>query len=143
MIKRIYESNNVTAQEAANVAFNDAKQIFRDIMDDSIDKQSLLVDVTHLVQVLKELCKLLETKKENRSGHANMIRGINEDVEFKGIPNVLGLLDNYISELDESGGIKEEFIYQWVDDLLNIRNDLQANYNSIKKCARDIGLYNL
>lgn len=80
-------------------------------------------------------------KKANRSMSTSRRIGLNEDVSFKGIPNVLKSLDTYIAELEESGGIDEEFIYQWVEDLLDIRNELQANYTAIRQCARNIGLY--
>lgn len=80
-------------------------------------------------------------KKANRSISTSRRIGLTEDVDFKGIPNVLKSLDNYITELEESGGIDEEFIYQWVEDLLDIRNELQANYAAMRQCARNIGLY--
>ncbi|MBO7211924.1 MAG: hypothetical protein J6V44_13120 [Methanobrevibacter sp.] len=80
-------------------------------------------------------------KKANRSMSTSRRIGLTEDVSFNGIPNVLKSLDTYITELEESGGIDEEFIYQWVEDLLDIRNELQANYAAIKQCARNIGLY--
>lgn len=79
--------------------------------------------------------------KANRKISANRRIGLTEDVNFKSIPDILRSLDDYITELEESGGIDEEFIYQWVEDILDIRTELQANYSTIKQCARNIGLY--
>ena len=79
--------------------------------------------------------------KVSKTISTNRRVGLTEDVNFNGIPDVLRSLDDYITDLEESGGIDEEFIYQWVEDLLDIRNALQANYSTIKQCARTIGLY--
>ena len=72
-----------------------------------------------------------------------MNKHLNEDVQKTSIKKLLDELDNYIYDLEHTDGIEGKYIYQWVDDLLKIKEGLQYNYDMLKQVAKSIGLYDL
>ena len=54
-----------------------------------------------------------------------MNKHLNEDVQKTSIKKLLDELDNYIYDLEHTDGIEGKYIYQWVDDLLKIKDTIK------------------